>query len=54
LVKEENLSGEDTREGMTAIILVRAADPQFEGQTKNKLGNPEIRSYVETVLSLNI
>ena len=48
--KEENLSGEDTREGMTAIILVKLPDPQFEGQTKNKLGNPEIRGYVETVL----
>ena len=49
--KEENLSGEDTREGMTAIILVKLPDPQFEGQTKNKLGNPEIRGYVETVLA---
>ncbi len=48
--KEENLSGEDTREGMTAIILVKLPDPQFEGQTKNKLGNPEIRGYVEQVL----
>jgi len=49
--KEENLSGEDTREGLTCIILVKLPDPQFEGQTKNKLGNPEIRGYVETVLS---
>lgn len=49
--KEENLSGEDTREGLTAVILVKMPDPQFEGQTKNKLGNPEIRSYVEQVLS---
>src|SRR5437868_11559889 len=49
--KEENLSGEDTREGLTAVILVKLPDPQFEGQTKNKLGNPEIRGYVETVLS---
>ena len=49
--KEENLSGEDTREGMTAIILVKLPDPQFEGQTKNKLGNPEIRGYVETVMA---
>jgi DNA gyrase subunit B len=48
--KEENLSGEDTREGMTAIILVKLPDPQFEGQTKNKLGNPEIRGIVEQVL----
>lgn len=49
--KEENLSGEDTREGLTAIILVKIPDPQFEGQTKNKLGNPEVRGYVEQVLS---
>ncbi len=48
--KEENLSGEDTREGLTCVILVKLPDPQFEGQTKNKLGNPEIRGYVETVL----
>ena len=52
--KEENLSGEDTREGLTAIVLVKLPDPQFEGQTKNKLGNPEIRGYVETVLSENL
>jgi len=49
--KDENLSGEDTREGLTAIILVKLPDPQFEGQTKNKLGNPEIRGYVEQVLA---
>ncbi len=49
--KEENLSGEDTREGLTAVILVKLPDPQFEGQTKNKLGNPEMRGYVETVFA---
>jgi len=49
--KEENLSGEDCREGLTAVILVKLPDPQFEGQTKGKLGNPEIRGYVEQVLS---
>jgi DNA gyrase subunit B len=49
--KEENLSGEDCREGITAIILVKMPDPQFEGQTKNKLGNPEMRGYVETVFA---
>jgi len=49
--KEENLTGEDTREGLTAIILVKLPDPQFEGQTKNKLGNPEVRGYVEAVLN---
>jgi DNA gyrase subunit B len=49
--KEENLSGEDTREGLTAVILVKLPDPQFEGQTKGKLGNPEVRGYVEQVMS---
>lgn len=49
--KEENLSGEDTREGLTSVILVKLPDPQFEGQTKNKLGNPEVRGYVEQVLN---
>ncbi len=49
--KEENLSGEDTREGLTAVILVKLPDPQFEGQTKNKLGNPEVRGFVEQVLA---
>jgi DNA gyrase subunit B len=49
--KEENLTGEDCREGLTAVILVKLPDPQFEGQTKNKLGNPEIRGYVDQVLS---
>ncbi len=52
--KEENLSGEDTREGLTAVILVKLPDPQFEGQTKNKLGNPEVRGYVEQVLAENL
>jgi DNA gyrase subunit B len=49
--KEENLTGEDTREGLTCIILVKLPDPQFEGQTKNKLGNPEVRGYVEAVMN---
>lgn len=49
--KEENLSGDDIREGLTAIVLVKLPDPQFEGQTKNKLGNPEVRRYVQQVMS---
>ena len=47
--KDENLQGEDIREGLTAIISVRLTDPQFEGQTKSKLGNVEIRSLVQRV-----
>lgn len=49
--KEENLTGDDVREGLTAVILVKLPDPQFEGQTKNKLGNPQIRRYVEQVMN---
>jgi DNA gyrase subunit B len=48
---EDNLTGEDVREGLTAVISVKLQDPQFEGQTKGKLGNPEIRGYVESVLA---
>ena len=49
--KEDNLSGEDVREGLTAVILIKIADPQFEGQTKNKLGNPEVRGVVEKTVN---
>ena len=44
--KDENLTGEDVREGLAAIVSVKLADPQFEGQTKTKLGNTEARSFV--------
>jgi DNA gyrase subunit B len=47
--KDDNLQGEDIREGLTAIISVRIGDPQFEGQTKSKLGNVSMRSLVERV-----
>ena len=47
--KDENLTGEDTREGLTAIISVKVKDPQFEGQTKAKLGNAEVKPIMESV-----
>ncbi len=49
--KEENLSGEDVREGLAAIISVKLQDPQYEGQTKTKLGNSEIRGFVEGMVN---
>jgi DNA gyrase subunit B len=49
--KEDNLQGEDVREGLTAIISVKIADPQFEGQTKTKLGNPPVEGFVQQVVN---
>jgi DNA gyrase subunit B len=49
--KDENLSGEDVREGLTAVISVKLHDPQFEGQTKTKLGNPPIQGLVEAAVN---
>ena len=49
--EESNLTGEDVREGLTAIISVKLAEPQFEGQTKGKLGNIEIKGQVESIVS---
>ncbi len=48
---DENLSGEDIREGLTAVISVKIQEPQFEGQTKTKLGNSEVRGIVDTIVS---
>src|SRR5262245_20740441 len=52
--KEENLIGEDVREGLIAIISVKLRDPQFEGQTKTKLGNASMRSLVETTVNAQL
>jgi DNA gyrase subunit B len=49
--KDENLEGEDVREGLAAVISVKLRDPQFEGQTKTKLGNPWIRGFVEQTVN---
>ena len=48
---EQNLTGEDIREGLSAIISIKIAEPQFEGQTKQKLGNSEARGAVESIVS---
>jgi DNA gyrase subunit B len=49
--KDENLSGEDVREGLTAVISAKLADPQFEGQTKTKLGNPGMEGFVASIVN---
>lgn len=51
---DKNLSGEDVREGLTCIISIKISEPQFEGQTKSKLGNSDAKSAVESVLSENL
>src|SRR3712207_2933891 len=52
--KDDNLSGEDVREGLTAVISAKLADPQFEGQTKTKLGNPGMQGFVESVVNAKL
>jgi len=51
LLKNESLSGDDVREGLTAIISLKIPDPQFEGQTKTKLGNSEIKGFVDSIVT---
>jgi DNA gyrase subunit B len=52
--KDDNLSGEDVREGLTAVISAKLSDPQFEGQTKTKLGNPGMQGFVESVVNARL
>jgi DNA gyrase subunit B len=52
--KEDNLTGEDAREGLTAVISVKLRDPQFEGQTKTKLGNPGMAGFVESIVNAGL
>lgn len=51
---DKNLSGEDIREGLTAVVSVKIEDPQFEGQTKTKLGNSEVRGIVDSIVGENV
>ena len=52
--KDENLSGEDVREGLTAVISAKLTDPQFEGQTKTKLGNPGMQGFVHSIVNARL
>ena len=52
--KDENLTGEDVREGLTAVISAKLADPQFEGQTKTKLGNPGMQGFVHSIVNARL
>src|ERR671937_2178009 len=52
--KDENLTGEDVREGLTAVISAKLSDPQFEGQTKTKLGNPGMQGFVASIVNAKL
>jgi DNA gyrase subunit B len=52
--KDDNLAGEDVREGLTAVISAKLRDPQFEGQTKTKLGNPGMQGFVESIVNTRL
>jgi DNA gyrase subunit B len=52
--KEDNLEGDDTREGLAAVVSVKLRNPQFEGQTKTKLGNPGVKGFVETTVNARL
>ncbi len=52
--KDDNLTGEDVREGLTAVVSVKLRDPQFEGQTKTKLGNPGMSGFVESIVNTGL
>ena len=52
--KDDNLTGEDIREGLTAVISAKLPDPQFEGQTKTKLGNPGMEGFVASVVNAKL
>ena len=52
--KDDNLTGEDVREGLTAVISAKLTDPQFEGQTKTKLGNPGMQSFVQSIVNARL
>ena len=52
--KEQNFTGDDCREGLAAVISVRVGEPQFEGQTKTKLGNSEVRGFVQKAINEHV
>ena len=52
--KDDNLTGEDVREGLTAVISAKLAEPQFEGQTKTKLGNPGMAGFVQSIVNARL